>query len=118
MLYMNTEENEFKNNIKEWVALDNKHKQINENSKIIREQKHRLLEQINYHVSEKQLNNAVVKISDGKLKFTSVKYTKPLTLRYIVECLQSVIKTNDTLIEEIIRYIKDNREEKQDETRT
>ena len=48
---MSTEE--FKESIKQWVMLDNEHKQYNDKVKQIREQKSRVLDIINTHVQEK-----------------------------------------------------------------
>ena len=50
-------------------------------------------------------------ISDGKLKFVSSKTTAPLTLTYIEKCLSELI-TNGKQVEQIMTYIKKNRETK------
>ena len=57
------------------------------------------------------LQNSVVKISDGKLKFTMVKQTNPLTLKYVDECLGKCIK-NPEQVKLIMNYIKDSRNSK------
>ena len=103
---MSTEE--FKESIKQWVILDNQHKQYNDKLKQIREQKSQVLDIINTHVQEKSLTNAFVQISDGRLKFANNRYVKPLTLKYIEHCLLELLSTADT--EKIMTYIKDNRE--------
>ncbi len=50
-------------------------------------------------------------ISDGKLKFITSKHTAPLTLTYIEKCLADLI-TNGKQVEQIMAYIKKNRETK------
>jgi hypothetical protein len=52
-----------------------------------------------------------VNISDGKLKFVAAKHTSPLTLTYIEKCLTELI-TNGKQVEQIMAYIKKNRETK------
>ena len=98
----------FKESIKQWVVLDNEHKQYNDKVKQIREKKTQVLDVINTHVQSNSLTNAFVQISDGRLKFTNNKSVKPLTLRYIEDCLSQLLSTTDT--QRVMTYIKDNRE--------
>jgi hypothetical protein len=62
-------------------------------------------------VEEKQLGKATVNISDGKLRFVAAKHTTPLTLTYIEKCLGELI-TNKKQVEQIMTYIKKNRDTK------
>jgi hypothetical protein len=52
-----------------------------------------------------------VNISDGKLRFVASKHTAPLTLAYIEKCLSQLI-SNGKQVEQIMTYIKKNRETK------
>ena len=99
----------FKKNIRDWVMLDNKYKELNESLKTIREEKKQVLDKINVHINNNNLNDAVVKISDGKIKFSIMKNTKPLTLQYIKECLTNTIRDANE-VEKLMEYIKNNRE--------
>jgi hypothetical protein len=60
---------------------------------------------------EKKLDKATVNISDGKLRFVAAKHTAPLTLTYVEKCLSELI-TNGKQVEQIMSYIKKNRETK------
>ena len=53
--------------------------------------------------------NATVKISDGKLRFTSSRQTPPLTFKHIEECLTKCIQ-NPEQVEKIMTYIKETRD--------
>ena len=97
--------------IKRWVELDNKIKLTSEEVRDIRTEKSVINDEILEIVEEKQLNKATVNISDGKLKFVSSKHTAPLTLTYIEKCLSDLI-TNGNQVEQIMTYIKKNRETK------
>jgi len=108
-IYIYMTEDIFKENIKYWVDLDNQHKKVNEDVKELRKQKNEVLEKINTHVSSNRLNDAVVKISDGRIKFSSVKVTKPLTLQYIKQCLMEKIQDTKQ-VEILMNYIRENRE--------
>ena len=97
--------------IKRWVELDNKIKITAEEVRDIRTEKSVINDEILEIVEEKQLGKATVNISDGKLKFITSKHTAPLTLTYIEKCLADLI-TNGKQVEQIMAYIKKNRETK------
>jgi len=97
--------------IKRWVELDNKIKETSEEVKDIRTEKAVIHDEILEIVEEKQLGKATVNISDGKLRFVSAKHTAPLTLTYVEKCLNDLI-TNGKQVEQIMAYIKNNRETK------
>ena len=101
----------FEENIKEWVTIDNKIKQLNEQTKALRKQRNNISESINMYVETNDLKHATVQISDGKLKFQSVKVTQPLTLKYVNECLLDCIGNEDQ-VKEIMKHIKTNRDSK------
>lgn len=97
--------------IKRWVELDNKIKETAEEVRDIRTEKSVINDEILEIVEEKQLGKATVNISDGKLKFVVSEHTAPLTLTYIEKCLSDLI-TNGNQVEQIMTYIKKNRETK------
>ena len=97
--------------IKRWVELDNKIKLTADEVRDIRTEKSVINDEILEIIEEKQLGKATVNISDGKLKFVSAKHTAPLTLAYVEKCLFDLI-TNGKQVEQIMMYIKKNRETK------
>ena len=97
--------------IKRWVELDNRIKETADSVKDIRTEKYVINDEIIELIEEKQLGKATVNISDGKLKFVTAKHTAPLTLTYIEKCLSELI-TNSSQVEQIMTYIKKNRETK------
>lgn len=99
----------FESNIKEWVTLDNEIRQRNEALKELRERRNLLTSNIYEHVKTNNLGNAVIQISDGKLRFQNVKVTKPLTLKFIQECLSDCIDSEDD-VKAIMGVIKSKRE--------
>lgn len=98
----------FEESIKQWVTIDNKIKKLNEEAKELRQQRTSITKQINNYVEENDLKHATVQISDGKLKFQSVKVTQPLSLKFVKECLEDCIQ-NETSVEKIMNYIKERR---------
>jgi hypothetical protein len=101
----------FEESIQKWVSLDNQLRSLQDKTKQIREDKNNIEDGIIKYVDTHNLQNSVVKISDGKLKFTMVKQTNPLTLKYIDECLGKCIK-NPEQVKLIMNYIKDSRNSK------
>ncbi len=97
--------------IKRWVELDNKIKENTEEVRDIRTEKAVINDEILEIIEEKQLGKATVNITDGKLRFVTAKHTAPLTLTYIEKCLGELI-TNAKQVEQIMTYIKKNRETK------
>ena len=97
--------------IKRWVELDNKIKETAEEVRDVRTEKAVINDEILEIIEEKQLGKATVNITDGKLRFVAAKHTAPLTLTYIEKCLGELI-TNPKQVEQIMTYIKKNRETK------
>ena len=69
----------FEENIKNWVAIDNKIKELNEQLKEIREKRANISNDILGYIHENNLDNATIKISDGRLSFKETKQQQPLT---------------------------------------
>ena len=102
---------DFKENIKEWVTLDNELKTINEHCKDIRDRKTEKLNELLNYVENNNLDDAVIQISDGRLKFQTTKTSTPLTFKFIEKCLCDVIPSAEA-VERIIAHIKEQRETK------
>ena len=102
----------FEENIRNWIKLDNKIKEENEALKILKEQRMSLETNILNHVSNNNLDNAVIKINNGQLRFTNIKQTQALTYKYINECLLNCI-SNEEQVDLIMNFIKEQREIKE-----
>ena len=99
----------FQDNIKEWVSLDNDIKNLSDKIKILRDKKKSLNSNILEYINTNNLNDAVININDGNLKFTNTKTTKSITLKYLEECLNELFTDKDKIIN-ILQFIKNNRE--------
>jgi hypothetical protein len=102
---------QFESSIQKWVLLDNQIRNINEKIKQLRDEKNNLEENILNHIETNKLNNAIVSISDGKLKFVKSKQTQPINMIFIEECLTKCI-VNKEHVERIMKYIKESRPSK------
>ena len=97
------------NYIQNWVACDNQIKAYSGKVKEIRSKKNELSEMIFDYAEKNNLENAVIEISDGKLKFQNVKQTSPINFKFLEKCLKDCI-SNEKNVDDIINYIKQKRE--------
>lgn len=100
---------DFQNNIKNWVSLDNKIKNLQKETKQLREEKGQLVDKILTYVETNNLEEAVIEISDGKLQFQNYKVTQPLTFKFMEKCLLECIQ-NEEQVKQLVKYIKTKRE--------
>ena len=98
----------FETNIKNWVAIDNEIKILNETLKKLRTNRNNICENILGYVDTNNLANATVKISDGKLRFASARQSPPLTLKYVEYCLQHCLQSEEK-VNTVMQYIKESR---------
>ena len=96
-------------NIKKWVLLDNNIKALNEQIKLLKNEKSSYNNTIIDYISTRELENVTIKISGGKLKFIDTNYSQPLTYKFIYNCLNTYFD-NDKKVLEIIQFIKSERE--------
>ena len=101
----------FQKNIQEWVTVDNQIKTLNQEIKELRGNRNSLTNNIFTYAESNNLENAVIQISDGKLKFQNLKQTSPISFKLVKEVLNECID-NVEHVEAIITAIKNKRESK------
>ena len=72
----------FEKNIQSWVSLDNQLRILNNKTRELREQRNSFSESIIKYVETNRLDNSVVEISDGQLRFANVNCNKALPLNF------------------------------------
>ena len=100
---------DFQDHIKNWVLLDNQIKVKNAEISKLRNERKTLSNNILTYVETNRLDNAVIQISDGTLKFQQIKSSNPLTFKFLEKCLNECIE-DENQVKMIIKYIKSNRE--------
>ena len=80
----------FKENIKQWVTLDNELRILNEHVKELRDKRNSINEDIIRYVETNQLNASTIQLSDGSLKFAKQKIYAPY---FIEEVRRNIIET-------------------------
>ena len=99
----------FVENVKKWVLCDQQLKIVKEKSDKIRDMKHILGAAICTYMDEHNLSQNEIEITNGKLKIYEKKEYSPLTFSYIEQCLAKII-SDESHIEYIIQFLKENRE--------
>ena len=100
---------QFQKNIQNWVTLDNQIKNLQQEIKSTRNNRNYLTNQIFTYAEKNNLENAVIQITDGKLKFQNVKQTSPLTWGLVKETLTECLN-DDTAVDKIIKIMKSKRD--------
>ena len=95
--------------VQKWVIIESKLKEVNEKVKQMRDMKNNLTKNITSYMDSNNLNNNI-EITDGELRFYEKKEYSALTYNYIQKCLKEII-ADETQVDYIIKYIKDNREQ-------
>ena len=99
----------FENNIKQWIAVDNQLKSLNDKMKTLRDTRNTLSGNITDYAKQNNLSNSTVNIGDEKLKFVNSKVQPPLTFKFLEKTLGEVIR-NEVQAKQIVEQIKDKRE--------
>jgi hypothetical protein len=100
---------QFVENVKQWVTIDNQLKIVNEKTRIMRERKHKLNQEICDYAIQQNIDHKYIEISDGTLKFFKRKEYKPITYTFLEKSLSEII-SNKEQVSYIINHIKDKRE--------
>lgn len=100
---------DFQEDIKDWVNIDNQLKKLNLQCKMLRQEKKNKEYNIFNYAEDNELQNAIIEITDGKLKFQQYKQSSPLTFKFLENCLNECIN-NEEQVKTIIKYIKQKRE--------
>ena len=107
---MNTNQKEqFIENVKKWSLIESKLKTINEHTKNLRKAKNDLSESICQYMSENNLADKKIALTEGELRMVEKKEYTPLTFSYIELCLDNIIDNKDQL-QSIMQYIREQRE--------
>jgi len=97
------------NNIRQWVQLDNKLKQLNQEHRNIKQEHNKLSSLIIDTLSSRHDNTRIVKISDGRLNISNVNHYQPITFNYLKQVLNKYFN-NSTDADKLLDFIKKNRE--------
>jgi phosphatidate phosphatase PAH1 len=98
----------FENKVQQWVQLDNQLKKLNDQVKLLREQRNTLETNLTTYAKTNNMTDTTIKINNDKLKFVETKQPEPLTFKYLEKTLGEIIK-NETQVQAIMEHIKQKR---------
>jgi hypothetical protein len=108
---------DFKSNIKEWVLLDNKVKQLTQQLRDIKSTRDVLTDSIKEYIQQNKYTSLNIKISDGSLKYMVTKVPAAFTQKMLKSLLTDFYKSKGLSDEqasvkslEIFNYILENRQ--------
>jgi hypothetical protein len=99
------------NQLREWVAIDDKLRVMYENIKELRAKKTSLTASIQNNLSANNIQNTKLPIGDGHIKVVNTRINEPLTFAYLDKSLRGIIK-NEQQVQIIIDHIKNSRSSK------
>jgi hypothetical protein len=98
----------FEDKIRSWVKIDDELRRKQEEAKVLRDKRNTIANSIHSYVHSNQMNNTVINISDGRLKFVETQSSQALTFKFLEECLNEII-SNSATVEQILTHVKSRR---------
>lgn len=95
--------------IKQWNSIELKLKYINEKTKELRENKHKLTEEIVEYLDRFSTPPKITIGNDYQIQVYDKKETTSLSFTYIEKCLGEILK-DKSQIDFIVQYLKNHRE--------
>ena len=95
--------------IKEWVRLDNKHSELNNELKQLRDKKNECSNDIINFFELKDIENPTINITGGKINLVDQKISNPLSYKFLEDCFKEYFENNDEKCEELLNFIKSKR---------
>jgi len=105
---------ELKNNIIEWLTLDNEIKDLQKRIRNIRKEKKEKTNQIVEVMKSNEI--ACFDTSDGKLIYTQQKSKAPLSKKHLMTSLSSYFNDDANSVKQLSEYILNSRKDKITET--
>ena len=100
--------NNFEDSVRNWVRLDDEVRKATERMRQLKEERNNVAGSIHTYVNTNKLENAIINISDGRLRFVETQTTQTLTYKFLEKCLEEIIPNTES-VTNILTYIKSKR---------
>ena len=97
-------------NFKKWINIEKNIKNINNDLKLLREEKNDLTKELSLIIEDNNLNKSTFKIGDNFIKYNTYKQSSPITLKYLEKCFLDYFDNDNESVQELLTIIKENRE--------
>ena len=105
---------QLKQNVREWVKLDNEIRALNKEITTRRNDKKKISKRLIDVMRENKLD--IFDLKDGQLMYVKKNKKKPITQKQLLTLLSSYYKEDVSKAEEMHNYLLENREEVTEET--
>jgi hypothetical protein len=106
---MDSQKEQFIENIKKWSMIDSKLKTINDHTKKLREMKSELNNSITTYMIENNLTDKKFNLQTGEIRLVDKKEYSTLSFSYIELCLDNII-SDKSQTDFIMNYLREQRE--------
>jgi hypothetical protein len=100
---------QLKQNVREWVRLDNEIRALNKEMTTRRDEKKKISKRLIDVMRDNKLD--IFDLKDGQLMYVKKNKKKPITQKQLITLLSTYYKEDVSKAEEIHNYLMDNREE-------
>ena len=100
----------FQDNIKQYIILDNQIKNLNTQIKNLKEQKFQYNKKIINYIEDNNLQEATIKINDGRLNYNYNTQNQTLTYKYLENCFNKFFKNQPEVSNLLLDFIKKERD--------
>ena len=97
--------NNFKTNVRDWVAFDSKIKKANNAIKRVKEEKNKIEKGIVKYMKQNKIDNQELKCQNYRLKYKTYKKITPITRKYIKEILLQEEDIDEKEAKEIVKFL-------------
>jgi hypothetical protein len=97
-----------RDNVRQWVVLDNQHKKANEQVKVIRDAKNTLGNSIISDLAANNIHNPKFNISDGNLRLVETKQANVISYKFLLECFNEYLE-DENKADELLEFVKNKR---------
>jgi len=94
--------------LQQWIQIDNQLKTYNEKTKVLREQRNSLTENIIKYATINNLTDKNLKMFNERIQISNTKINEPLTFKYLEKTLGEIIQ-NENKVKLIIEKLKQKR---------
>ena len=98
----------FSDNIKEWISIDDEIKELNNQLKIKRDHRNKLLYKVLEYKTSNDLSGKMIKYNNETLRFTTTRQYQAITYEFVRKCLGELIVDKEQ-VSLIMDYIKEKR---------
>ena len=106
---------DFQENIKKYVSIDNKIKSAQEIIRELKKEKDKTADNILIYIKTNKIEDVPINISGGKIKYALSKTTAPMSKAYIQQRLTQYFKS-ESRAKEVVEFLYKDRETKEKET--